>query len=317
MKRLTIVAGAALLALGGSSTARGHVIDPSVDPALKTLVKLRSDIGKQVAKYTFCLVKAATNCEKGGASSASECNLATGAVAFESMGGKYTDKFQEAIAKCDSKVNLSKKGTDYSGIGCPGDCDADTDGLQECASMAAFQASVLDADTGARAQLGLLQTGIDLACGLDTGENQASQARQDCVAENAAVLVKYAKGLFKCQYKCEKDYKAKKGNGGLDNGESCLSGTAGAADAFNTCDGDALSKAGTLTPNVASIVVPALRDALNDATVGLYDRSDPTGSPADNPCGTCGNNSREGTEVCDGTDDSACSGACASDCTCP
>ena len=31
----------------------------------------------------------------------------------------------------------------------------------------------------------------------------------------------------------------------------------------------------------------------------------------------CGNNIREGTEQCDGTDDSACPGFCRPDCTCP
>ena len=32
---------------------------------------------------------------------------------------------------------------------------------------------------------------------------------------------------------------------------------------------------------------------------------------------TCGNDIREGTEICDGTDAAACPGQCQSDCTCP
>ncbi len=317
MKRLMVVAGAAVLALGSASIARGHVIDPSASTADKALAKLRKDVGKQVGKYTFCLVKAATNCEKGGVSSAPECNLATGAVSFESMGGKYTTKFQDAITKCDSKVNLSKKGTDYQGIGCPGDCNTMAAGLQQCTDMAAFQASALSATSGVKSQLGLLQTGIDAACGTDTGAMQTDQARIDCVANNAAVLVKYAKGLVKCQEKCENDYKDKKGNGGLDNGNSCLSATMGADPVFTTCDNAALTKAGTLTPVVNALVLPALRSTVNDANKGLYDRFDPTCSPSDNPCGTCGDNTREGSEECDGTDDAACAGSCAANCTCP
>jgi hypothetical protein len=35
------------------------------------------------------------------------------------------------------------------------------------------------------------------------------------------------------------------------------------------------------------------------------------------PTTTCGNNVREGTEACDGTDATACPGQCQSDCTCP
>ena len=35
------------------------------------------------------------------------------------------------------------------------------------------------------------------------------------------------------------------------------------------------------------------------------------------PSSVCGNNSQEGTEECDGSDDAACLGLCRSDCTCP
>lgn len=35
------------------------------------------------------------------------------------------------------------------------------------------------------------------------------------------------------------------------------------------------------------------------------------------PGAVCGNNIREGTEQCDGTDDASCPGLCQTDCTCP
>ena len=42
----------------------------------------------------------------------------------------------------------------------------------------------------------------------------------------------------------------------------------------------------------------------------------PGGCRADCTCAVCGNNVREGTEACDGTDDTACPGLCQADCTC-
>lgn len=100
----------------------------------------------------------------------------------------------------------------------------------------------------------------------------------------------------------------------MDNGATCPARLS-ANDAFNACDSAALSKAGTLSPTNASITLLALRTAINQATRGLYDRFDPTGSPADSPCGNCGNNIREGAEHCDGADLGVC-GACTPGWTC-
>src|SRR5260221_7632661 len=142
MRKLSrVLVGAAALALIGTA-ARANVIDPSVDTQHKTDAKLRTNVGGQVAKYTFCLVKAATTCEKKGLSSHTECHLQTGVVDFEPTPGKVTEKFQAAIAKCDAKIDLTKKGTDYMGIGCPGDCDSVAAGVQECADLTAFQATI-------------------------------------------------------------------------------------------------------------------------------------------------------------------------------
>jgi hypothetical protein len=135
------------------------------------------------------------------------------------------------------------------------------------------------------------------------------------VKNNAATLSKYSQGIFKCQGKCENDYSGKIGNGGLTNGPECVSGDPGADPAFIACDNAALTKAGTLTPAVAAQLLPLIRGAIDTANGDLYDRFDPTGTPTDSPCGTCGNNDREGAEVCDGTDLGTCI-VCKPDCTC-
>ncbi|MDX2170479.1 MAG: hypothetical protein SF182_25630 [Deltaproteobacteria bacterium] len=304
---------AALLLL--ASGAFAHVIDPAVD---KTNYKLRADIAKQVSKYTFCLVKAATGCEKKGANSGPECDLATGAISFADPSGKVQPKFVAAIQKCDTKINLSKKGTDYMGIGCPGDCNTGAPGAQPCATMAAWQATVTGTGTGsAKAQLGLLSGGIDLACGITLGGANTDQARIDCAEDNAKALSKYAQGLFKCEQKCELDVKAKIGNGGLTNGNECQVDKPGVDPAFATCASAALTKAAIPDANVVAVVLPLLKTAVNDATAGLFNRFDPTGADDATPCGTCGDNLRAGAEECDGTSDAACPGSCATDCTCP
>jgi hypothetical protein len=317
-KLSAVFIGATALALIGTA-ARANVIDPSVDATHKTDAKLRSDVGGQVAKYTFCLVKANTTCEKKGVNSHVECHLQTGVVDFEPTPGKVTQKYQAAIAKCDAKINLTKKGTDYTGIGCPGDCNSAAAGVQECADLTAFQATITSSSSSSapKGQLPLLSLLIDNACATDNpGLMPTDPIRIACVADNAKGLTKYAQGLFKCEGKCENDFKNKIGNGGFDNGTSCASGVSGEAN-FNACDSAALAKAGTLSPTVSSTVVPALRAVINSATEGLYDRSDPTGVPSDTPCGNCGNNVREGAEQCDGTSDTACPGSCKPDCTCP
>jgi hypothetical protein len=320
MKRTTrVLAGAVALAMIGTSSAGAHVIDKT-NKLNKPTIKLRADVAKQVSKYSFCLVKAATKCEKKGLNSGVECNLATGVVSYEMPPGEETQKFQDAIAKCDAKMVLTKKGNDYGGIGCPGDCDAVAPGVQQCADMPAFEATVeqTTGGTAPKVQLGTLAFGIDLACSVDfPGTMNTDQTRLDCLADNAKALSKYSQGLFKCQAKCENDYKGTKGGGGLTNGAECQSGAAGAAPEFDSCDDAALLKAGPMSPTVAGAVLPQVRSAINTATAGLYNRSDPTQGPAGNPCGSCGNNVRQGAEECDGSDASACPGLCATDCNCP
>jgi hypothetical protein len=313
----------AAVCLLAASVASAMVIDPDVE---KDLAKLRKNIGKQGAKHVFCLVKAATKCEQDGVDASLECNLASGAVAYDVPPAKATQKFQDAIAKCDEKYNPSKKGNDYVGIGCPGDCNVAAAGVQRCANMTAYEA-IVEGTTGitaAKVQLGALAALINAACATDgVGSSNADPLRIACVEQNAATLSRYSKGLFKCVSKCENDFKNKKGNGGPTNGPNCLSQDPGVNGDFDACDDEALLKAidkeGALTSSNISLLLPQIRDAINDATNLLYNRSDPTLplDPESSPCGSCGNAIREGAEECDGGDDAACSGSCNADCTCP
>lgn len=312
--RIRVLGMAAALTLVASG-ALAHVIDPAVN---KDAYKLRADIAKQVSKYTFCLVKAATSCEKKGLNSGVECNLGTGTISFPDPTGKIQPKFVAAIQKCDDKLVLNKKGTDYVGIGCPGDCNTGAPGVQQCADIPAFEATVEAVTaTSAKGQLGALAGAIDASCGLTLGGMNTDEARIECASTQAKALSKYSAGLFKCQQKCELDVKMKIGNGGLSNGNECQIGEAGVDPAFVTCDTAALSKAAITDPNVIAIVLPLVRAAVNDATDGLFNREDPTSTPDASPCGNCGNNSREGAEECDGTSDAACPGSCSTACECP
>ena len=317
MKKLVAIIGPGLAMVMWGSAARANVLNPSVDISLKADVKLRASVGSQVAKYTLCLVKAAQHCEKGGSNSQVECHLATGVVDFEAMPGKYTTKFQAAILKCDTKLDLTKQGSDYLGIGCPGDCDPSTPGVQECTDLSAFQATITSKSlvSAPKSELPLLSGLIDAACGTDTGKPTTDPARIACVADNTKTLEKYASGLFKCEGTCENDFKNKIGNGGFDNGPECYSGLS-MDERFNVCDMMAMQKAGVLSTTVTANVLPVLRSVINNATQGLYDRFDPTGTVGDSPCGSCGDNVRQGAESCDGTDAGICTMGCKPDCTC-
>ncbi len=313
-KGLAWIAAGAILALASGASA--HVIDPAVN---KDAFKLRADIAKQVSKYTFCLVKAATTCEKKSPTSAPECGLAAGTAAFEDPKGKIGPKFIAAIAKCDAKLNLTKKGTDYVGVGCPGDCSTDP-GIQQCADIPSFEATVESTTipTSAKNQLGALAAAIDGACGIDTGAPNTDEGRIDCTLANAKLLTKYAQGLYKCMQKCELDVKDKKGNGGTTNDGSCLVGSPEEDPNFTACEQKSFTKINPkLSPTVSSVVLPLVRVAVGDANDGLFNRFDPTSTADASPCGTCGDNTRAGSEECDGSDDSACPGACNADCTCP
>ncbi len=313
-KGTSILAAAALTFM--TSAALAHVLDPANGDPDKSNAKLRADIGKQIAKYTFCLVKAASKCEGKGLNSGVECHLDTGVVDYDPVDAQT--KFQASIAKCDSKLNLTKKGTAYTGIGCPGDCNTVSPGTQECADIPAFQASIEAVTaTSPKGQLGLLAGAIDAGCGVDTGGLTTDQVRIDCVKDQVKLASKYGAAVFKCEGKCEVDFKDKKGNGGGNNGNNCLAGAAGVDANLTACVAKTLGKiAPKLSPSLAALP-GVLNGVINDATSGLFDRFDPTSTPDASPCGNCGNATREGAEECDGADAAACPGLCATDCTCP
>lgn len=309
MQKFLTYAGVVALALG-TTCVHAHVIDKGSNPST---FKLRADVAQQEAKYTACLVKAASKCEKGGAFSGPECDLATGAVSYEPTPGADTTKFQNAIAKCDTKLELTKRGTDYAGIGCPGDCDV-ASGLQQCASLAAYESAVEgSAATAAKSRIGLLAVAVDDACA--AAGTPDSEARIDCVADAMKQLAKYASSLFKCEQKCEGDEKGKKGGGALTNAAVCLVGPDAHASLVE-CEEKAAAK---VTSTAAVSASPQVVGFVNESTDGLFNReaADDPASPAGtlSPCGTCGNGSREGTEECDGASLGACE-ACAPDCSC-
>ncbi len=318
-----VVVAAGVLLLGGA-VAHALELDAKSDEQ-----KHRKNIAKQVSKYTLCLVKAITKCEEGSGTSAVECHADTGVVDYAGdmtldPKNKQPGHFQDAIAKCDSKVNLSKKGNFYTTIGCPGDCNAGTAGTQQCANLAAFQASVIGSQTGSsKNQLGTLAAAIGTACDADVGGSPTDPALIECGFQNAATLTFYSKGLFKCQEKCENDYKDKKGDGGPNDLPVCNAGNNPLKDPnFAACDDAALAKAiakrGALSPTNATGTLLAVRAAINMANAGLYDKDNPVEEPDTNVCGNCGNNVREGAEQCDGADNALCGGpACLAACTCP
>jgi hypothetical protein len=263
---IAIASGALALAFVVVTSAGAVVLDPS---SQKDLVKHRKDIGKQTTKMALCLAKSAIKCEKGGATSASECNLADPASSTH-PNPKNVEKFIAAVDKCEGKLNLTKKGpaSDYSLIGCPGDSDPGTPGDQPYTDLTDYQAGV-PATTAA--QLNLLTPVIDSQCG---GPASTDPAVIDCVAEQAAALLKYAKGVFKCEAKCEEDYKGGKGLGGPTDSDTQCNPSSGSADPdFANCVSAALAKVQkkvTLFP----IEVTAVNAAIGTASNDLYNQND-------------------------------------------
>lgn len=239
--------------------------------------KHRRDIGKQLGKYTLCLVKAAQTCEKKGLNSGVECHLDTGVV--DNAGTvDPKGKFLPAIQKCKAKVLLAKKGTgnaldDYEAIGCPGDSNTSTSGDQPYADLTAYQAGSL---ASTPTQIAPLAAAIDGFGCQPHAAGSTDPADIACVAADAAALGKYTQGVLKCEDKCENDYKPapSKGSGGGTDGANCNDGDVGADATFQTCASAALSAAGPMSPGTVAIVLPAVRAALNKAENDLYNQND-------------------------------------------
>jgi hypothetical protein len=261
-------------------------------------------------------------CEKKGTTSQLECNPTDPNNVPTSVDQKAADKFPLDLAKCDDKkFNPTKKGSDYDAIGCPGDCDPNTDGLQRCANFAAYEATVEgNGGIAIKAQVPLLSVFIELSCVTDSGQPINSEAVIDCATNDSKRLAAYAKGVFNCNAACENDYKNKKGNGGPgDTGVCLITGTPSSA--FTTCLGKKADKhlqkltygAGGGNGTTTKALIDAALDQAND---DLFNRDNPTENPDTDVCGTCGNGTREGAEECDGGDDSLCGTTCDTDCTC-
>lgn len=315
--RKVVVAGvAALLVI--ATGAQGLVIDFGTDAQ-----KHRRDISKQLSKYIFCLGKVGITCEKKGAHTGTECDLTDGSTAA-TIDSATAGKFTAGLAQCDGKFVPQKKQktSDYQQIGCPGDCDEGAPGIQQCADLNAYDANVTDGSNseGAKSQVTGLGVVIGANCvnhlGLPAGTS-ADEEAMDCALNDAKVLVKYAKGVNKCTELCENDYKDKKGNGGPNDDPVCdVTNPSGAyADCLAKKADKALDKA--IAPGNSGFIVGLINTALNDASQDLFNKDDPTTDPDVNVCGTCGDNVREGSEECDGSDDAACSGSCTAACACP
>ncbi|MEO8603127.1 MAG: hypothetical protein ABI629_11180 [bacterium] len=250
-----LVVGAGFTALLAAGTAHALVLaDKSAE------LKFRSDVGKQTAAYLKCVIKAAQKCEKAGALAGQECDLVA-QVAAPPADPKA--KFPAALAKCASKVNMSKKAgaLTYESIGCPGDCDPVTAGPQRCANLQAYQDFTLG-DTGTRATVNLQGAALPPLTGC--ADNAA------CLAESVRYS-KFALGSLKCMGACEGDYKGKKGNGGpVDAGVCHLPitspPTAGGSDpVFVTCITKALASAEKKGGPLNTPLKDAISGALNNA----------------------------------------------------
>lgn len=262
MKRSSIFVATALavgLAFAGATAARALVL-----MAKTAEQKQRRDIGKQGAKHTLCMAKAAIKCEENGVDDAPECDLSNpGASTVPDPNNKIIPKLTADLNKCTSKLDYAKKSAtgnsanDYAAIGCPGDAIAG--GADDpFADLAAYQGN-----TGAatRTQLGILQALLDAIC----ADNQ-------CTVDQASRGLAYAKGLLKCIEKCENDYKNKKGDGGPnDDLMKCV--PAGGDANFMGCTAKALAK-GTKKGPLDALLKSGIDTAVNDAQNDLYNEDD-------------------------------------------
>ena len=218
--------------------------------------KQRKDVDKQTAKLALCLGKSLLKCEENGASDAPECDIQNpGASTVPDPDNKIIPKFIADIAKCESKLNLAKKGNFYTEIGCPGDSDSMTAGDQPYANLAAYQASV---PAATKVQLALLAGILTALC----PDNQ-------CTVDQGKLGLKYAKAVFKCISKCENDYKNKKGDGGIDDLTTKCEPGGGDAN-FSACISKGLTKAAGIDMAFAGGLGTAISDGRDD----LYNEDD-------------------------------------------
>jgi hypothetical protein len=238
--------------------------------------KLRADIQKQSHGFIACLVKAATNCEKSSTTIGADCTLATGTAV---NGGDAKGKFQGDIAKCEGKLAFLKKAktltavTGYEAIGCPG--DSVSGGADDrYTDMNAYQAGT---KPSTKSQIDTLAVALGAVSGCGMNADP-----QKCQAAEVKRVAGYAFAVQKCQLACETDYKNKKGNGGPapDSATACslnanANGSTGDTN-FEACIAKAYGKLikTPLPVGEATVVLPALATALNDANNDINNQDD-------------------------------------------
>lgn len=264
MRKFIVIGTVALCAVFATSTVASAEILADKSPEQKH----RKDVGKQIGKLVACFAKAIEKCEKKGVSSASECSIGN-PPASTIADTKARDKFIAAVAKCKTKLNLTKKGptSNYTVFGCPGDSDNGTAGDQPYTDLNDFQANVGQDTQNALSVLGPV---LKALCDADPTPEVDPNA---CVQLHIKQGGKYAKSVFKCMEKCDNDYKDKKGNGGdTDDLDVCYPGASSDTN-FVACIDKGVSKAnkkGTLK----AAVYTALNDALGGANNDLYNEND-------------------------------------------
>jgi hypothetical protein len=243
--------------------------------------KLRADIGKQLTGLAGCFSKAWQKCEKGTDPLTTSCSIETGETDLDaSYPGDLSGKFADDIAKCVSKVDFLKKAKDlnattgYEAVGCPGDSDSVVAGDQRFSDMDAYEAGAIASLRVTVDQFGLLAA----VSGCDTDPKV-----EKCVSTLIKSLDLYTKGIGLCQWKCENDYKGKKGGGGPNDEDNChvpdYTSNAPTPDpAMIACSDKALSKltkkypAG-LPPLFDSLVMPLVVDDINSGNDAFYNVS--------------------------------------------
>lgn len=264
MKRIFVAGVVALCAVFAGSTIASAVVLVAKTPEQKH----RKDVGKQIGKLVFCFVKQIDKCEKKGADETSECTIED-PPSSTIADADAKQKFIDGVAKCESKLNLTKKGpaSDYTVFGCPGDSDSVTVGDQPYTDLNDFQANV---GQDSRDALALLGPNLVTLC---QGAPAPFADATECVAHHIKNGGKYAKSIFKCMEKCENDYKGGKGLGGpTDDTDLCNPATSTDPD-FLACVGKALAKATKKGPFKA-LVLSAINGALGDASNDLYNEDD-------------------------------------------
>ena len=248
--------------------------------------KLRADIGKQLRGLAGCFSKAWQKCEKGTDPMTTSCSVETGATNVDAMSpGDLSGKFSADLFKCASKVDFLKKAKDldattgYEAIGCPGDSDAGTTGDQRFADMDAYETGAILALRKTVDQFGLLSA---------VSGCEGDPKEEKCVATLIKSLDLYTKGIGLCQWKCENDYKGKKGGGGPNDDDNChvasYAGTTPTPDAVMTaCADKVLSKLTKKYPAglpdfFETLVMPVVVDQINVGNDAYYN----------NPTGNCG-----------------------------